>query len=199
MLRVMMPFMGHHVLNKITLQTLNDFNTWLRKLRRKEDGDGNLTFELSDSRVNRYLALISRVLHHVHALGWIPGVPKIPYEDKRKGRIRWLNAEEAKRLLQELPLHLRQFARFSLATGLRQSNVTYLRWDQVSIEHRRAWIHADESKKGNPNCRSPERRCHRDIERAERPSSRVRVRLHKQSGQVGSSRKSLHEGLEKSL
>ena len=38
-------------------------------------------------------------------------------------RIRWLPNEEATRLLQFLPTHLSAMAAFSLATGLRQSNV----------------------------------------------------------------------------
>jgi integrase len=37
-------------------------------------------------------------------------------------------------------------ARFTLATGLRQRNVSYLRWDQVDTSRRVAWIHADQSK-----------------------------------------------------
>ena len=37
-------------------------------------------------------------------------------------------------------------ARFTLATGLRQRNVSYLRWDQVDASRRVAWIHADQSK-----------------------------------------------------
>lgn len=35
---------------------------------------------------------------------------------------------------------------FTLATGLRQRNVSYLRWDQVSLGRRMAWIHADQAK-----------------------------------------------------
>ena len=55
---------------------------------------------------------------------------------------------EAQRLLNELPKHLRLMAQFSLATGLRQSNVSYLRWDQVDLERGFAWIHPDQSKSG---------------------------------------------------
>jgi integrase len=36
--------------------------------------------------------------------------------------------------------------RFSLSTGLRASNVTGLRWDQIDMPRRVAWIHADEAK-----------------------------------------------------
>ncbi|RUO46278.1 site-specific integrase [Pseudidiomarina donghaiensis] len=56
--------------------------------------------------------------------------------------------DEAQRLLNELPKHLWLMAQFSLATGLRQSNVSYLRWDQVDLERGFAWIHPDQSKSG---------------------------------------------------
>jgi integrase len=59
-----------------------------------------------------------------------------------------LSREEADRLLAELPAHLADMMRFSLATGLRESNVTGLRWDQVDLGRRVAWIHADEAKAG---------------------------------------------------
>jgi len=39
-------------------------------------------------------------------------------------------------------------AEFSLKTSIRQANVSYLKWDQVSLERQTAWIHADESKNG---------------------------------------------------
>ena len=41
-------------------------------------------------------------------------------------------------------------ARFSLATGLREANVTGLSWTQVDLERRVAWIHADQSKNQKP-------------------------------------------------
>jgi integrase len=49
-------------------------------------------------------------------------------------------------LLKELPEHLADMAAFTLATGLRQRNVSYLRWDQVDMARQMAWIHADQSK-----------------------------------------------------
>ena len=39
-------------------------------------------------------------------------------------------------------------ATFSLATGLRESNVTGLEWNQIDMQRRIAWIHADQSKNG---------------------------------------------------
>ncbi len=40
--------------------------------------------------------------------------------------------------------------RFSLATGLRRYNVTHLEWDQVNLDRRTAWIHADQANVGKP-------------------------------------------------
>ncbi len=63
-----------------------------------------------------------------------------------KRRIRWLTREEAERLIAELPEHLAEMVRFSLATGLRKSNVTGLEWPQVDLQRRVAWIHPDQAK-----------------------------------------------------
>lgn len=63
-----------------------------------------------------------------------------------KCRVRWLTHEEADRLLAELPGHLAAMARFTLATGLREHNVIELEWNQVDLDARRAWIHADQAK-----------------------------------------------------
>ena len=61
-------------------------------------------------------------------------------------RIRFLTQEEAQRLLAALPPHLADMAAFSLATGLRASNVTGLQWPQVDLVRRLAWVHADQAK-----------------------------------------------------
>ena len=100
------------------------------------------------STCNRHLAIISAVLHHAHAKDWIAGLPKIPYFPQPEGRIRFLTRDEAARLIAELPGHLAQMARFALATGLRRSNITGLRWDNVDLARRVAWIWPDEAKSG---------------------------------------------------
>ena len=65
-----------------------------------------------------------------------------------KRRVRWLTKQEATRLLDALPTHQKQLTRFALATGLRQANVLALKWPDVDIERRTAWVHADEAKGG---------------------------------------------------
>jgi integrase len=50
--------------------------------------------------------------------------------------------------LHALPPHQRQLTRFALATGLRQANVLGMRWSDVDLKRRTAWVHADEAKGG---------------------------------------------------
>lgn len=123
---------------------LNDINRALldriTSIRKKE---GNV----SNGTVNRYMQVVSRVLRRA-ALDWewIDKAVKVRSLPEPKIRIRFLTSEEAARLINELPPHLEAMVRFSLATGLRKSNVTKLMWSQVNLQDRRAWIHADQAK-----------------------------------------------------
>lgn len=103
--------------------------------------------EASASTANRYKALIRAILNMAKDdWEWIERVPKIRMYPEPKKRVRFLTQEEAARLIAELPPHLASMARFSLATGLRQRNVSYLMWEQVDLDKAMAWIHADQSK-----------------------------------------------------
>jgi integrase len=103
--------------------------------------------EASAATVNRYLALVRAILRAARDdWEWIGKVPTVRLLPEARRRVRWLRPMEARRLLSELPPHLAAMAAFTLATGLRQSNVSYLRWDQVDMRRGMAWIHADESK-----------------------------------------------------
>ncbi|MEH6625424.1 MAG: tyrosine-type recombinase/integrase [Motiliproteus sp.] len=103
--------------------------------------------ESSPSTANRYFSLMRAILRMARdEWDWIDKVPRFRLYREPQKRVRWLKPKEAERLLLELPPHLKVMAVFSLATGLRQRNVSYLRWDQVSLEKGMAWIHADQSK-----------------------------------------------------
>ncbi len=101
---------------------------------------------VSPTTANRVIEMIRSVLKSAEAWEWIDRVPKIQKMAQPTKRVRWLTQEEASRLLDELPKHLSEMAAFSLETGLRRSNVTQLKWSQVDLARKMAWIHPDEAK-----------------------------------------------------
>ena len=91
---------------------------------------------------NRHRALIVAILT-------LAGIPiKIPMRKTKAARLRFLTHEEWQRLYAALPAHLKPLAAFSIATGLRQANVTKLRWSQVDLARKVMWIHPDQAKAG---------------------------------------------------
>jgi len=101
----------------------------------------------SNGTVNRMLSLLRSILNRAHQdWEWLDSTPCIRLLPIRLNRIRWLTGDEARRLLNELPDHLNAMARFTLATGLRESNVTGLQWSQIDMQRRCAWIHPDLAK-----------------------------------------------------
>jgi integrase len=101
------------------------------------------------TRVNRTTEVIRSVLNKAQKeWGWIEKVPYIRRFKEKNQRLRWLTHYEATRLLAELPEHTKAMAIFTLATGLRESNVTGLEWSQINLPSKIEWIHADQSKTG---------------------------------------------------
>ena len=135
-LRWLDRYLGHLQLSQVTRDVIDAIAE--RKTR-----------QASPSTANRYLALIRAILRRARdEWNWLDSIPKVRLYREPKGRIRFLTPEEARRLLDELPEHLREMAQFALATGLRQRNVSYLRWEQVDMARRVAWIHPDQAKAG---------------------------------------------------
>jgi len=98
--------------------------------------------------VNRMMAALSAVLHMAKRRGWINAVPYIRKLAEDNAVIRWLTHPEAAALLAELPPHLNTMAAFTLATGLRASNVQYLQWSHIDTTRRVAWIDGADHKSG---------------------------------------------------
>lgn len=98
---------------------------------------------LTNATYNRYRALIVAVCNlSGHKL-------KLPLKRVKKGRLRFLTRAEWDALYLALPAHLKPLAKFAISTGLRQKNVTQLRWDQVDMDGGKLWLHPDETKAGN--------------------------------------------------
>ncbi len=96
---------------------------------------------------NRYIACLRAVV--MKAAGeweWIGHAPKFKTYAEPKIRVRWLTHQEAERLIHCLAEWIRPMASFALATGIRQSNLLHLGWNQVDLERKVGWIHADQAK-----------------------------------------------------
>lgn len=104
----------------------------------------------SPARVNRIIGLVRAILRRAwKEWEWIERVPAVRMLPEPDKRIRWITREQADYLLAELDRtapHVADMARFSLATGLREANITLLEWSQVDLERRIAWIHPDQAK-----------------------------------------------------
>lgn len=102
---------------------------------------------VSNSTVNRTLEVARAILKAAEKeWGWTDSSPKVRMLPEPKRRVRWITQDEAERLLSFLPSHTAEIARFSLMTGLRKGNVLNLKWQQVDLTRRVAWIHHDEIK-----------------------------------------------------
>jgi integrase len=102
--------------------------------------------------VNRYMALVRAILRRAcHDWEWIERVPKVGMLRDQASRIRSLSRPEYAALLVELPAHLQGMMQFSVATGLRQANVSRLQWKQISLERRHLWVAAVDHKNGRPH------------------------------------------------
>lgn len=106
---------------------------------------------VSNATVNRMLAVLRGILNRaVNEWEWLDKSPHVRLLAEPTRRIRWLTQEEAAALLDELPEHLADMMLFTLATGLRESNVTQLEWSQIDMQKHCAWIHADQAKSAKP-------------------------------------------------
>lgn len=137
--KVHLAWLDPYLRSKKLSEIDRDFIEWIAKNKEKAN--------VSPATVNRVLELLRAILNRAHKdWGWLEATPIIRMRKVENRRVRWLTKQEANRLLKELPSHLREMADFSLATGLRESNVTQLKWHQVDLDKKHALVHADESK-----------------------------------------------------
>lgn len=131
-------------------QHLNKYNL--------QDITGNLIEEIAiakenegvqPSSINRMLEVLRSILRKAHRdWEWLDKMPRVRMRHEDNHRIRWLSHSEAQRLIDELPEHLADMATFTLATGLRASNVTGLQWKNIDLKKGHMWINPDEAKTG---------------------------------------------------
>jgi integrase len=137
-LRWLDAFLGALMLDEITLDVIDRVKSERLKT-------------VSKSTVNRYLAVVRSILLRARdEWEWIDKAPKVKLFREPPGRERSITVGQAEALLRELPAHQRDVVLFTLATGLRQSNVLRLEWSHVNLESGHAWVDADQSKNRRP-------------------------------------------------
>ncbi len=128
---------------------LNDFSRDLiDKFTVKRKKDKTRTGKLlSNSRVNKSLEVLRAVLRFARDdMEWVGSIPKVKMLPVDSERVRWITRTEADLLIKLAPLHLKPMIEFALQTGLRESNVTGLKWQNIDLVRKTAWVHASESK-----------------------------------------------------
>ncbi len=94
----------------------------------------------SVASANRILAVFRGVLSKCVDWGWLTQAPRVKATRIEDKDIAPLTQEEFVRLESELPPHLKGPARFSVLTGLREANVSGLKWAQVDLDTGRLTI-----------------------------------------------------------
>lgn len=136
-MRKLDPYFGHLLLNQITGDVV-----W--SVIQGELKKGNMP-----ATVNRYLATIRALLRMARdEWQWIDTFPKIRLLGGEVERDRWLNRQEADRLIAACPEHLAAIVRYALATGCRASEITGLEWNRVDLIRHTAWL--NQTKNGTP-------------------------------------------------
>jgi integrase len=135
--------LGHLMLDQVTPDLLAAIRADLTAGNGPQGGK-------SQANANRYLSLVRNVLRRA-ALDWqwLDQPPPIRLASERgSGGFLWLTREKAQQLLEQLAPypHTADMVRFSLATGLREFNVTGLTWSSVDLSRRVAWVDASLSK-----------------------------------------------------
>ncbi|ECJ6958938.1 site-specific integrase [Salmonella enterica] len=124
---------------------------WQQKVESaKRKGKEAPVFEpkpVTTSTKAKHLALMKAILRAAERdWKWLEKAPVIKIPSVRNKRVRWLEHEEAKRLIEECPEPLKSVVKFALATGLRRSNIINMEWQQIDMQRRVAWVNPEDSK-----------------------------------------------------
>lgn len=137
-LQALDPFLRDKRLSDINMDVLWSF------IRDRRERD-----KVANSTINRALEIVRRILNLAHQdWNWLQRVPRVRMLKEPKRRVRFLTHEEADRLNEALPEHLRAVVQFALASGCRMSEILHLEWSRVDFGRRVAWLDPGTTKNG---------------------------------------------------
>jgi integrase len=112
--------------------------------------DRKLKVGVSNATVDRALEVVRRILNVAHPdWRWLKGVPKIRMLKEPRRHVRFLRREEADRLIQALPEHMKPIVEFALSTGCRAGEILGLEWSRVDLTRKVAWLDHGTTKSGD--------------------------------------------------
>lgn len=141
----LLPAFGELPLDEITYAKIEDF-----KLAKVGEG-------LTKKTVNNYLAVLRRLLVIARKRGHITVVPELEWLKALKPTFDFFNFEEARRLIEAADPAWRSMLVVALRTGMRQSELVGLRWEDVDLKAGRLLVrqaivrgHVGPPKNGRP-------------------------------------------------
>ncbi|MDB5432300.1 MAG: Integrase protein [Caulobacter sp.] len=143
------PLIAHFRETKLAQVGQDEIDAAAKKLGKKRGGKKRKALDPKDRKaldaedrkspatINRQIYTpVMAVLHHAAQKRWcskpVVARPKLP-----QGRMRWLRHEEAERLIDAAPEHLRPLVVFLLLTGARLTEALYLDWSNVDLQRGR--------------------------------------------------------------
>lgn len=133
---------GDLPLDEIDRMYIDDLHAWLATKETRTGGT------YSVSTIAGHLAYLKAMLRWANEAGKLEKVPviKVP---KGRQRHQFLEPKEVETLKDELDPWRRVLVDFALATGLRKTNCTHLRWDQLEKDYWEICIEGEDTKNGN--------------------------------------------------
>lgn len=128
-LKAAVPHIGHLQLEHIHMGTLEPFIA-----ARKKAGLKNGTINRDLAIISRVLVLAARLWRDEFGNSWLVEPPLIQLLKSDSRKPYPLTEQEEERLINELPEHLREMVIFALHTGLRESELTQLKWCEENRE-----------------------------------------------------------------
>ena len=133
------PYLRSLKLDAIDMTVLQPF------IRDRKSKDG-----VSNATINRALEVVRRILNVAHQdWRWLKGVPKIRMLKEPRRRVRFLRREEADRLIEALPEHMKPIVEFALSTGCRAGEILGPEWSRLDLDRKVAWLDHGTTKSGD--------------------------------------------------
>jgi integrase len=105
--------------------------------------------KLANATQNRYRSFIMRGFSLAVKSDWLKYTPHTTMQREPKVRVRWIEKEQARALLNALSLDwMKRIVSFALLTGARKGEIFSLKWENVNLLRKIAVVTADNAKSG---------------------------------------------------